>query len=186
MKSYFLILIVVLSSSTLFSQDIDGDVFEKYKKDRSVSYINISPKMFEMLGKLSFDVNDPKAKDFVKMVQELDHFKALTSKHVSVAQDMESWLENQLEETALETIMNFSEQGADIQICVIYGNEDAIINRLVMYIKGVQELVSKKGLTLSGVDYVLLSVEGKINLNQVATLAEIVEIPGGEFLKKLN
>jgi hypothetical protein len=55
-----------------------------------------------------------------------------------------------------------------------------------MFVKGAQKYADQEGLDLSNIDYILLSIEGNIDLNQIAILTEIVDVPGGNFLKELN
>ena len=182
MKNTSLLLSFLLCSCLLSAQDI----FEEFQKDPEVSYISVSPKMFELLGKLSINTDDPKMNGFIEMVQSMKHFKVLSTKNPSIAEKMDVWLTNQLVETDLETVLNLTEQEVEVQFCVVYGEEESKVDQLVMFVKGVQKFADQEGLDVSNLDFILLSIEGKIDLNQVATLTEIVDIPGGNFLKKMN
>jgi hypothetical protein len=182
MKKYTLILVLLMSLNLLTAQNI----FEQYQKDPAVSYLSVSPKMFEMLGKLSLSTDDPQMNGFIEMVKSMESFKVLSTKSGAIAQDMEAWITNQIEQTELETVMNLSEKDVDVQFCVVYGSEDSKVDRLVMYVKGAQKLVDQEGLDISNINFILLSIEGDIDLNQVATLTEVIDIPGGKFLKKIN
>ena len=99
---------------------------------------------------------------------------------------METWLKDQLAQTDLESVMNISEQEVEVQFCVVYGSDDSRVDRLVMYVSGAQKIADQEGLELSNLDFILLSIEGNIDLEQVAVLTEIIDIPGGNFLKKIN
>ena len=77
MKNTSLLLSFLLCSCLLSAQDI----FEEFQKDPEVSYISVSPKMFEMLGKLSINTDDPKMNGFIEMVQSMKHFKVLSTKN---------------------------------------------------------------------------------------------------------
>jgi len=182
MKKYTLILFLLMSLNLLTAQNI----FEQYQKDPAVSYLSVSPKMFEMLGKLSLSTNDPQMNGFIEMVKSMESFKVLSTKSGEIAQDMEAWITNQIEQTELETVMNLSEKDVDVQFCVVYGSEDSKVDRLVMYVKGVQKLADQEGLDISNINFILLSIEGDIDLNQVATLTEVIDVPGGKFLQKIN
>jgi hypothetical protein len=182
MKKYTLISFLLMSLNLLTAQNI----FEQYQKDPAVSYLSVSPKMFEMLGKLSLSTNDPQMNGFIEMVKSMESFKVLSTKSGEIAQDMEAWITNQIEQTELETVMNLSEKDVDVQFCVVYGSEDSKVDRLVMYVKGAQKLADQEGLDISNINFILLSIEGDIDLNQVATLTEVIDIPGGKFLKKIN
>ncbi len=182
MKKINFFLTFLLCSTFLSAQD----VFDTYQKDPAASYVSVSSKMFEMLGKLSINTDDPKLNGFIEMVQSMKHFKVLSTKSPSIAEKMEAWLASQLDTTELETILNLSERDVEVQFCVVYGEEQSKVDQLVMFVKGAQKFVDQEGLDVSNLDFILLSIEGNIDLNQVATLAEIVDIPGGNFLKKMN
>ena len=169
-----------------FSQVTAQDVFQKYQKNPDASYLSVSPKMFEMLGKLSINNDDPKMNGFIEMVQSMKHFKVLSTKNPSIAKKMDVWLTNQLVETDLETVLNLTEQEVEVQFCVVFGEQESKVDQLVMFVKGAQKFADQEGLDVSNLDFILLFIEGKIDLNQVATLTEIVDIPGGNFLKKMN
>jgi len=182
MKNASLLLSFLLYSCLLSAQDI----FEEFQKDPEASYISVSPKMFEMLGKLSINNDDPKMNGFIEMVQSMKHFKVLSTKNPSIAKKMDVWLTNQLVETDLETVLNLTEQEVEVQFCVVFGEQESKVDQLVMFVKGAQKFADQEGLDVSNLDFILLFIEGKIDLNQVATLTEIVDIPGGNFLKKMN
>ena len=55
-----------------------------------------------------------------------------------------------------------------------------------MYVKGAQKFADQEGLDISNINFILLSIEGDIDLNQVATLTEVIDIPGGKLLKEIN
>ena len=182
MKKYTLILVLLMSLNLLTAQNI----FEQYQKDPAVSYLNVSPKMFEMLGKLSLNTDDPQMNGFIDMVKSMDSFKVLSTKSGVIAQDMEAWIANQIDQTELETVMNLSEKDVNVQFCVVYGSDDSKVDRLVMYVKGAKKSDDQEGLDISNINFILLSIEGDIDLNQVASLTEVIDIPGGKFLKEIN
>ena len=182
MNKFAFLLFIVFN----FRQVTAQDVFQKYQKNPDASYLSVSPKMFEMLGKLSINTGDPKMDGFIEMVKSMKHFRVLSTKNLSIAQDMETWLKYQLAQTDLESVMNISEQEVEVQFCVVYGSDDSRVDRLVMYVSGAQKIADQEGLELSNLDFILLSIEGNIDLEQVAVLTEIIDIPGGNFLKKIN
>ena len=182
MKRINFFLTFLLCSTFLSAQDI----FDAYQKDPAASYVSVSTKMFEMLGKLSINTDDPKLNGFIEMVQSMKHFKVLTTKSLSIAGKMQTWLANQLDTNELETVLNLSERDVEVKFCVIYGEEESKVDQLVMFVKGAQKYADQEGLDVSNLDFILLSIEGDIDLDQVATLTEIVDIPGGNFLKKMN
>jgi hypothetical protein len=59
-----------------------------------------------------------------------------------------------------------------------------------MYVKGLHEYIDKREdiqlQTDTSLDFILLEIKGKINLNQVGTLTKLIDIPGGEYLNVLE
>tara|TARA_B100000767_G_C19777639_1_gene543650 strand:+ start:7282 stop:7830 length:549 start_codon:yes stop_codon:yes gene_type:complete len=182
MKNHIIVLLLLLNIKLLIAQDI----FDKYQKNPAVSYLSVSPKMFEMLGKLSLNSGDPKMDGFIQMVQSMEHFKVLSTKNTEIAEEMEVWLNNELSQTVLESNMNISEKEVEVKFSVVYGSDDVKVERLVMFVKGAHRLVHQEGLEVSNLDFILLSIKGSIDLNQLAFLTEIIDIPGGKFLKEIN
>ena len=60
------IYVVLFMLGTLFLSA--QSIFDAYANNEEVSYVSISPKMFQMLGKMSVSSSDPEAAEFLKMV----------------------------------------------------------------------------------------------------------------------
>ena len=91
MKKIFLVLFAVIS---LIAKG--QSIFEAYANNEEVSYISISPKMFEMLGKMMVPTTDLESEEFLKMVQSISNFKVLISANESISNEMLRWVENRL------------------------------------------------------------------------------------------
>ena len=68
-------LLVIFAVSSLITKG--QSIFDSYANNEEVSYISISPKMFEMLGKMSVSITDPEAEEFLKMIESISNFKVL-------------------------------------------------------------------------------------------------------------
>ena len=59
-----------------------------------------------------------------------------------------------------------------------------------MYVKGLQDFIDQREdiqlQTDTSLDFILLEIKGKIDLNQVGTLTKLIDIPGGEYLNALE
>ena len=68
--------------------------------------------------------------------------------------------------------------------------ETILVDRLVMYVKGLQDYIDEREdiqlRTQTSLDFILLEIKGKIDLNQVGTLTKLIDIPGGEYLDALE
>ena len=57
-----------------------------------------------------------------------------------------------------------------------------------MFVQGLQAYIDNNDSiqldTQTRFDYVLMEIEGKIDLNQVAMITQLVDVPGGEYLMR--
>ena len=161
-------------------------VFDKYGGNPSVTNVTISPQMFQMISKFKVNTEDADTQDLIDMIQSLQQFRVMTTQDVSIAQSMEKWVQQELQSTGLTSILNMTEQGINVQFAAIYGEGDAEVKRLVMFVKGLQEFLDKQGNitldTTTRFDYVLLEIKGDIDLNQISALTNLIDVPGGAYL----
>ncbi len=165
-------------------------IFEQYGGNAAVTQLNVSPQMFQLLSKLKISTDDPDSQAFIEMIKGLKRFRVMSTQDASIAADMENWYQNELEQTTLETVLNLTEKGVNVRFGAIYGQEEASVERLVMYVKGLQEFIDKQENlelnTATKLDYILLEIKGNIDLNQVGTLTQLIDIPGGEYLNSIK
>lgn len=165
-------------------------VFDEYGGNPSVTNVTISPQMFQMISTFKINTEDADTQDLIDMIQSLQQFRVMTTQDVSIAQSMEKWVQQELQSTELTSILNMTEQGINVQFAAIYGEGDAEVKRLVMFVKGLQEFLDKQGNitldTTTRFDYVLLEIKGDIDLNQVSALTNLIDVPGGAYLDALK
>ena len=103
---------------------------------------------------------------------------------------MENWFQEELNESSLESVLNITEKGVNVRFGAVYGTEESTVDRLVMYVKGLQEYIDEREdiqlQTDTSLDFILLEIKGEIDLNQVGTLTKLIDIPGGEYLNALE
>ena len=179
--SFFLILLLTQLSAQ--------NVFEQYGGSQAVTNLNVSPQMFQLLSKFKISTDDPESQAFIEMIQSLKRFTVMSTKEASVATAMEDWFQNELNESSLESVLNITEKGVNVRFGAVYGDQEGTVDRLVMYIKGLQGFIDKTDdiqlETQTRLDFILLEIKGSIDLNQVGTLTKLVDIPGGEYLDAL-
>lgn len=176
---------------TLFSFTLSGqNIFEQYGGNTAVTNLNVSPQMFQLLSKFKISTDDPESQAFIEMIQSLKRFRVMSTKEINIATAMEDWFQSELNNTPLESVLNITEKGVNVRFGVVYGSKETSVDRLLMYVKGLQEFIDKRDniqlKTQTRLDYVLLEIKGDIDLNQVATLTQLIDIPGGEYLKALE
>lgn len=177
----FLLISIQLSAQT---------VFEEYGGNNAVTQLNISPQMFQMLSKFKISTDNPESQAFIDMIQKLKRFRVMSTQENNIASAMEDWFLAELEQTPLEPVLNITEKGVNIRFAARYGDEEIKVERLVMYVSGLQEFIDKRENiqleTQTRLDFILLEIIGGIDLNQVGTLTQLIDIPGGEYLKALK
>ena len=160
------------------------DVFEKYEYDDSVSYFSISPKMFQMLAKLSIETNDPEADKFIKLVEEIESFKVITTESVDIAKDIQIWVDKHIKTQNLEELMRVRDKGAHVNFYVKSTKNDDRVKKLLMFVIDING--DQINLGDRNPETVLLYLSGDIDLTQISKLVNEMNLPGGQQLGKLN
>lgn len=165
-------------------------IFDRYANSSDVSYFSISPKMFQMLGQMSINVNDPEAEEFLKMVKSINNFKVLISTESKVSDEMKIWIDSHIKKENLEILMTFNDEDAkNIAFYVKEGSSENKVAQLLMYSKDMNgKAGDKNNLQIGGrtLEAVLLLLEGDIDLNQISKLTEKMDLPGGDQLRKAS
>ena len=181
-----LLLFCFFLTSTLHAQD----VFSTFSTHKEVTHLNISPQMFQLLCKFKVNASDPDSQAFIDMIQSLRRFRVMSTKNAEISTEMESWLSSEIQQTPLTSVLNITEKGIRVQFAAIYGSGESTVERLVMFVQGLQEYIDNNDSiqldTQTRFDYVLMEIEGKIDLNQVAMITQLVDVPGGEYLDALK
>ncbi len=175
-----IILIALITASLSWGQD----VFEKYEYDDSVSYFSISPKMFQMLAKLSIETNDPEADQFIKLVQDIKSFKVITTESSDIANEIQRWVDNHIKAVNMEELMRVRDQEAYVNFYVKSGRNDDLVKELLMFVTDINSKQLNIGKRKP--ETVLLSLSGDIDLTQISKLVNQMNLPGGQQLGKLN
>ena len=175
-----MILLALIAASLSWGQD----VFQKYQYDESVSYFSISPKMFEMLAKLSIETNDPEADQFIKLVKEIKSFKVITSESVDVSNDIKGWVDKHIKKTNMEELMRVRDKDAYVNFYVKSEKDNDKVKKLLMFVTDIN--TEQINLGNRKPETVLLYLGGTIDLTQISKLVNKMNLPGGQQLSKLN
>ena len=68
--------------------------FEKYQNNNEATTINISPKMFQLLGRMSIPDDDLESKELIKMVNGIRSFKVLITSSSDIIKEIERSVES--------------------------------------------------------------------------------------------
>ena len=183
MKNLSLVLIGFMLSLTVKGQSI----FERFADYDDVSLVSISPKMFKMLGQLSVSLDDPEAQEYIDMVSSIENFKVLISGNDEVTAAMSKWAAEQLSSKDLEELMTIKDADADVAFYVKNGKSDDRVEKLIMYVNGVNpEIMKDSPLGERPVETIILLIEGDIDLKQISKLTDQMSLPGGKQLRKAS
>ena len=183
MKNIILVpvLIAFFSTSVIKGQSI----FERYANADDVSLVSISPKMFKMLGQISIGGDDPEAQEYLEMVSSINNFKVLISGNDEVSAEISRYASKEFSSYDLEELMTVKDADTDVTFYVKSGKSDDRVEKLIMYVKGVNpQIIENSPLNGRSIETILMIIEGDIDLNKISKLTDKMNLPGGKQLKK--
>jgi len=171
MKYLSLLTIVLIGFlSPLNAQDAITKYFNQYVDDERFTVVYISPKMFEILGKLDIDeLQDEEAQIIMDVVSELEGLRVLTTEETPLKFYEEA--KSKINTKEYEVLLTVRDEGENVQFLI--KDEGNTINELLLLVGGEDE-------------FVLLSFMGNIDLDKIAQLAKKLDVKGVEHLDKLE
>ncbi len=180
MKKLLIICVMALAPFVSRAQDI----FDKYEDNDKVTFVAMQPKMFQMLGKMSVNSDDPEAKEFFELVNSITSFKVITTDDQAISKDVTSWVDNRLKSSSFEELMRVRDGDSNVKFYVKEGKDDDHVKELLMFVTGIKDMdIDINGKKL---ETVLLSLTGDINLRSVSKLTDKMDLPGGDQLGKAS
>ena len=171
MKKY-LIIAILLSSNVFFAQNL----FAKFDNQDNITGISVNKKMFELMSKVKIDSNDKETQQYLALINDLDNLKVYVTTNAKSAAEMKTTSEKFLKSSNLDELMRVTENGRNIKIFVKTGSSETKIKELFMFIEG------------SGKENqsVIMSLTGDFSLNQLSSLTNKMNLPGGDILKRAS
>lgn len=170
-KMLFLLPALLLAVSTLTAQnDAITRFFERYVDDERFTVVYVSPKLFQLLSKISID--DPDWANVQSVIKDLGGLRVLTAD--SIADGTAMYKE------ALSKVP--TGEYAEL-ITVRDGKENVRIWTKDTGGSVIEELLLLVG---SPTEFTLLSFTGKIDLDKISSLAKAADIDGLEQLEKIG
>lgn len=161
------------------------NVFDKYSDDPNVTYVNIKPKMFQMLAKLNVNVDDPEAQAYMDMVKSITSFKTIVTDNSSISADITKWVKSR--SSKLEELMEVKDDGTEVKFYVKEGRDADHVEELLIFVTGIDKKMDDK-IEINGkernIETVVVSMTGDIDLNEISKLTQKMNIPGGDHLDK--
>ena len=169
-----LVITLLLAMAPIFTQSQN---FEKYEDMKEVDAMVMTSKMFKMLAKVDLSENDPEARDYMKLIENLDRIQIYKSSNSNIMSQMATDVKSYLQKGSLEELMRVNDNGQNIKFYSLPGKNDNYVKELFMYLEG-----SEGDKPMS----VILSITGEIDLSQLSKLTSDLKVPGAEELKKAN
>ncbi|WP_299556236.1 DUF4252 domain-containing protein [Seonamhaeicola sp.] len=161
------------------------NIFDKYSDDPNVTYVNIKPKMFQMIAKVGVDTSDPEAKAFMDMVKSITSFKTIVTDSKDISADIAKWVKSR--SSSLEELMEVRDDGSEVKFYVKEGKDEDHVKELLIFVNGIDKVMDEK-IQINGkerkIETVVVSFTGDIDLNEISKLTEKMNIPAGEHLEK--
>lgn len=177
----FLAVVLLLPLSS-FAQD----VFEKYSDNPNVTYVNIKPKMFQMLAKMDIDTDDPETQAYMDMVNSITSFRTIITDSKDIATDISGWVKKR--SSSLEELMEVKDDGVVVKFYVKEGKDSDHVKELLMFVDGLSAVTKNADVNINGkqrnFESVIVALTGDIDLNQISKLTKKMNIPAGEHLEK--
>ena len=159
------------------------NVFEKYSESPDVTYVNIKPKMFQMIAKIGIDTDDAEAKAYMDMVKSITSFKTIVTDNKAISIDISKWVKSRA--GVLEELMEVKDDGTEVKFYVKEGKDPDHVKELLIFVNGIDKIMGNK-IEVKGkqrkVETVIVSMTGDINLNEISKLTNKMNIPGGSHL----
>ncbi len=169
-----LVITLLLALAPFFLQSQN---FDKYEDMKDVEAMVMTSKMFKMLAKVDLSDNDPEAREYMKLIENLDRIQIYKSSNSRIMTQMAADVKSYLQKGSLEELMRINDKGQNIKFYSLPGKNDNYVKELFMYLEG-----SEGDKPMS----IILSITGEIDLSQLSKLTSDLKVPGAEELKKAN
>ena len=122
---------------------------------------------------MSINLDYPEAQDYLDMLSSINNFKVLTSSNQKIRGEILTWFTQQTIREGFKLLMNIKDLESNVIFYVKDAQVEDYVEQLLMYVSENKETI-------------LLLLEGNINLNKISNLLELMNLPGGDQLKKIK
>ena len=166
MKKIILVLVIAAFPFILNAQDFVDDLISKYQGEKGFTTIVINSALFDIVAAIDDD------EDLQKMKGMIDNIRIIAMEdHVSSDINFFEEMKSQVDTKAYVELMTIKEHDNDVVFYVKYAGKD------------IEELMLVAG---GHDDNAVISIKGKIDLKQLASLSNSVHISGFEYLDELE
>lgn len=168
LRSIIILIFLAPFAGVLSAQaDAIDRFFSEYEEDPSFTVVYVSPKMFQMISKVTGDADmDEEIKDVIK---DLRGLKILTTS--TDAREVYKDAKSKISTTDYEVLLTARDDGQNVRFLTKTTGD--IVNELLLLVGGSDE-------------FVLMSFVGDLDLDKIARLASKLDLDGAEHLQKLQ
>ena len=161
------------------------DIFAKYSDNADVTYVNIKPKMFQMLAKMDIDTDDAETKEYMEMVNSITSLKTIITEKGAISTDITAWVNSRA--SSFEELMEVKDDGTVVKFFIKEGKDEDHVEELLIFVNGLGNKMDGD-VKINGkerqFETIVVSLTGDIDLRQVSKITNSMDIPGGDQLKK--
>jgi len=183
MKKNVILVLMALLMMPLTS--MAQDIFAKYSDNPDVTYVNIKPKMFQMLAKMDIDTDDAETKEYMEMVNSITSLKTIITEKGNISSDITTWVSSR--SRGLEELMEVKDDGTVIKFFIKEGKDEDHVEELLIFVNGLSNKMEDSDVKINGkerqFETIVVSLTGDIDLNQISKLTQKMNIPGGKHLE---
>jgi hypothetical protein len=161
---FFLIFNISLFSQTDFTIELNEDI----------SKIKIDSNVFDLMSKFQITFGDKDMQEIVDQLKKLISITSYSSKTLDGSSSIESSFSDYILNSELTQLIEFKEDNYIINTYTLE-NEDSVIEEISMLVKKSNNL-----------NAIYLQIRGEIDLLQIVKVVSELDLPGGDFLKKMN
>lgn len=166
MKKISILIVFIATSIASYGQSI----FDTLENMDEVSSVVVNKEAFELLSK--FNIKEKEGNEGVKifnMIKNLTEFKSFSTENIEVAKKMETMVSGQIKSRKLTQLMRSKDKESSVKIYVDTSKNKEIVNEVLMFVRGISKKTKGKS------EAIVVSLTGKINLNELSKIAEIYE-----------
>ncbi len=186
MKKIILLLAITIAPISLSAQSF----FDKYEDMNGVTSGAVTQKMFSLLTRFQLDLDNPEEQAIFDAVKKIKSVKILATAEETISVQMSTDVKKHVSEFKLEELMRFKDGNQTVKFYIKGEKNDNIVSELLMFVSGLKEITKSQNITINGkdrmVETVLVSVTGDIDLREFSKIAELMNVPGTEQLKKVS
>ena len=143
------------------------DIFAKYDGNIDVTYVDIKPRMFQIMSKIDMSTDDPEAQEFLEVLNSITSLKAIVTGKESISTDITSWVESRSRD--LEELMEVRDDGTIVKFFVRDGKNDGFVQELLVYVNGISNKMNNSEAETKSrdIETVVVSLTGNIDLSKL-------------------